>query len=313
MLLKTQFDFMGHRRTASVVSGIFIVISLVSLAVNSLQFGLDFSSGISVRLTYSESVNLDQVNSTLEANGYDEALVVSYGSDRDIRIILPVTDETATTDQASHAITIGEQLAEQLRQTTQSEIILSGSDFVSAKAGEDLAEESGLGLLVALAAIMVYISVRFQLKFAVGAVVALVHDVIITLGVFSVFRLQFDLTVLAALLAVIGYSLNDSIIVADRIRENLRRQRRGTMVELVNLSLNQTLSRTLITSGTTLMVVVSLLVVGSEAVRGFCIAMTVGIVAGTYSTVYIASALLLVMNVSREDVALPVKEEAGTV
>ena len=313
MLLKSQFDFMGHRRAAALVSACFIVISLISLAFNSLQFGLDFSSGISVRLTYSDSVNLDQVNETLAANGYNEALVVSYGSDRDIRIILPVAGETATTEQAGRAIEIGEQLAEQLRLASQSEITLAGSDFVSAKAGQDLAEESGLGILVALGAIMVYISVRFQLKFAIGAVVALLHDVIITLGVFSVFRIQFDLTVLAALLAVIGYSLNDTIIVADRIRENLRRQRRGTMVELVNLSLNQTLSRTLITSGTTLMVVVSLLVIGSEAVRGFCIAMTVGIIAGTYSTVYIASALLLLMNVSREDVALPIKEDLGTV
>ncbi len=304
---------MGHRRTASIVSGICIAISLISLSFNWLQLGLDFSSGIAVRLTYSDYINLDEVHATLDAKGYEDALVVSYGSDRDIRIILPITAETAATEQAGQAIAIGEQLADQLRQSTDSVITLAGSDFVSAKAGQDLAEQSGLGILVALGAIMVYISVRFQLKFAVGAVVALVHDVIITLGVFSVFRLQFDLTVLAALLAVIGYSLNDSIIVADRVRENLRRERRGTMVELVNLSLNQTLSRTLITSGTTLLVVLSLLVVGSESVRGFCIAMTVGIVAGTYSTVYIASALLLAMNVKREDVALPVREDLGSV
>jgi preprotein translocase subunit SecF len=225
MALKSQFDFMGHRRAASIVSGCFVAISLLSLTFNSQQFGLDFSSGIAVRLTYSNSINFDQVNETLSANGYDEALVVSYGSDRDIRIVLPVTAETATSDQAERAIEIGEQLAQQLRLSSQSEILLAGSDFVSAKAGQDLAEESGIGILVALGAIMIYISMRFQLKFALGAVAALIHGVIITLGVFSVFRMQFDSTVPAALLAVIGYSLNDTIIVADRIRENLRRQR----------------------------------------------------------------------------------------
>lgn len=313
MSSKYQFDFMGRRRIAAIISGLLLLISVVSLATNSLQLGLDFTSGISVRLTYSDSVNLDSVNATLRTNGYNEALVVSYGSDRDIRIILPVTQATAEVDQAAQAIAIGERLAEQLRAASSSTIELSGSDFVSAKAGEDLAEDSGLGLLVALGVIMVYISVRFQFKFAVGAVAALVHDVIITLGVFSIFRLQFDLTVLAALMAVIGYSLNDTIIVADRIRENFRRQRRGTPEELINQSLNQTLSRTLITSGTTMLVVIALLFVGSESVRGFCIAMAVGIGVGTYSSVYIASAIVLFMNVTREDLMLPVKEEAGEV
>ncbi len=313
MLLKNQFDFMGHRRLATAVSGLLILISLVSLLINGLQLGLDFTSGISVRLSYSDSVNLNAVNATLRANGYDEALVVSYGSDRDIRIILPVTDETAAGDQAAQAIAIGERIADELRADSNSTIELSGSDFVSAKAGAELAEESGIGLLVALGAIMLYIAVRFQFKFSIGAVAALVHDVIITLGVFSVFHLQFDLTVLAAILAVIGYSLNDTIIVADRIRENFRRQRRGSAEELINLSLNQTLSRTLITSGTTMMVIVSLLVIGSESVRGFCIAMAVGIGVGTYSSIYIASAIVLYLNVTREDLMLPVKEDISQV
>ncbi|MSR10600.1 MAG: protein translocase subunit SecF [Gammaproteobacteria bacterium] len=313
MLLTTQFDFMEHRRLALTVSIVFMIVSALSLAVNSLQLGMDFTSGISIRLGYSESVDLDQVNATLDANGYGEASVVSYGSDRDIRIILPVTEETAAADQAQQAIVLGERLAEQLRASTESEVVLAGSDFVSAKAGQDLAEDAGLGILVSLGAVMVYISMRFQLKFAVGAVVALVHDVLITLGAFSIFRIQFDLTVLAAILAVIGYSLNDTIIVADRLRENLRRQRRGSVEELINLSINQTLSRTLITSGTTLLVVVVLLFVGSEASRGFCIAMSIGICVGTYSSIYIASALLLTFNLTREDIALPVKEDLGAV
>lgn len=308
MLLNKPIDFMGHRRIAAMISGVCLLIAIVSLLFNSLQFGLDFTSGISVRLTYSESVDLRQVNETLRENGYEEALVVSYGSDRDIRIILPVTDSTAAGDQAAQALAIGERLAEQLRAASDSTIELSGSDFVSAKAGAELAEESGMGLLVALGATMIYIAVRFQFKFSLGAVAALVHDVLITLGVFSLFRLQFDLTVLAALLAVIGYSLNDTIIVADRIRENFRRQRRGTPEELINLSLNQTLSRTLITSGTTMMVILSLLLIGSEAVRGFCIAMAIGIAVGTYSSIYIASAIVLALNVTRDDLALPIKE-----
>lgn len=303
---------MGHRRLASFVSGFFIVISIASLTLNGLQLGLDFSSGVAVRLNYSNSVSLEQIQTTLKANGVDEALVIAYGSDRAVRIVLPISEEIDSTEQASQALAMGENLAALLRGFSDGPIELEGSDFVSAKAGQDLAEQSALGVLVALGCIMIYISARFQFKFAVGAVLALVHDVIITLGVFSIFRLSFDLTTLAALLAVIGYSLNDSIIVADRIRENLRRRGQGTMAELVNLSLNQTLSRTLITSGTTLLVIVSLLLVGSDAVFGFCIGMTVGIIAGTYSTIYIASALLLLMKVSREDVAIPLKEDFGS-
>jgi len=310
MLFANEIDFMGKAKPAAVVSGLLILISLGSLAINSLQFGLDFTSGTSIRLSYSEPVNLAAVNTTLRENGFDDALVVTFGTDRDIRIVLPVNEEVAVTDQATQAIEVGERIAALLQQSSSSQITLQGSDFVSAKAGEELAEQGGLGMLVALALIMVYIAVRFQFKFSVAAVVSLIHDVIITLGVFSVFRLQFDLTVLAALLAVIGYSLNDTIIVADRIRENFRRMRKGTPAEILNTSINQTLSRTLITSGTTLLVVITSLLVGGEAIRGFSIALTVGILVGTYSSIYVASSIILYLKVTREDLLVPIKEGA---
>ncbi len=310
MILKHQIDFMGKRRIAAIGSGVLIIIALLSLLFNSLQLGLDFTSGTSVRLSYSDSVNIPEVNDILASNGYQDAQVVSFGSDRDIRIILPVDQEVDEADQSAAALATGEELAAMLRAASGSEIQLLGSDYVSAKVGEELAEQGGLGMLVALGIIMIYISVRFQFKFAVGAVAALAHDVIFVLGVFSVFQLEFDLTVLAALLAVIGYSLNDTIVVADRIRENFRRMRKGTPEEMVNVSLNQTLSRTLITSFTTLLVLVTMLIVGGESIRGFAIALTIGVLVGTYSSIYVASSTILYMKVTREDLMIPVKEGA---
>jgi preprotein translocase subunit SecF len=197
-----------------------------------------------------------------------------------------------------------------MRQNTSSEVLLIGSDFVSAKVGDELAEQGGLGMLVALGIIMVYIALRFQFKFSVGAVVALAHDLIITLGIFSFFQLEFNLNTLAAMLAIIGYSLNDTIVVADRIRENFRRMRKGTPEEMVNVSLNQTLGRTLITSFTTLLVLVSILLIGGDATQGFAIALIIGVIIGTYSSIYIASVVILMMNVTREDLMIPVKEGA---
>ena len=300
---------MGKRRIAAIGSAVLILISIVSLLINSLQFGLDFTSGISVRLNYPQAVVPVEVQTTLRDNGYPSAQVVSFGSERDIRVILAIPSSEEG-DQASQAVQVGEDIAALLSRLDNAQVTLEGSDFVSAKAGADLAEKSGMGLLVALGLVMIYITVRFQYKFAVGAVAALAHDVIITLGWFSIFKIPFELPVLAALLAVIGYSLNDTIIVMDRIRENFRRSRSGTPVQLVNQSVNQTLSRTLVTSGTTLMVVVVLLIFGGEAAYGFAVALTVGIGVGTFSSIYIASAITLAMNVTREDLALPVKEGA---
>ena len=310
MLSRTEIDFMGVRRIAASISALLAVVSLISLFVNSLNFGLDFTSGTSVRLNYSQTVDLNQVNLTLQQNGYEDAVVVTFGSDRDIRVLLPVDSSVAEQDQAEQAAQVGESLAAMLQQETQSQVTLLGSDYVSAKVGEELAEQGGLGMLVALGIIMVYIAVRFQFKFSVGAVVALAHDLIITLGIFSVFQMEFNLNTLAAMLAIIGYSLNDTIVVSDRIRENFRRLRKGSPIEMVNASLNQTLSRTLITSLTTLLVLFSILFIGGESTQGFAIALIIGVVIGTYSSIYIASNVIIYMNVTREDLMIPVKEGA---
>ena len=310
MLSTTEIDFMGVRRIAAGISALLAVISVISLFVNSLNFGLDFTSGTSVRLNYSETVDLDQVNLTLQQNGYGDTVVVTFGSDRDIRVLLPVDSSVAEQDQAEQAAQVGDSLAAMLQQETRSQVTLLGSDYVSAKVGEELAEQGGLGMLVALGIIMVYIAVRFQLKFSVGAVVALAHDLIITLGIFSVFQMEFNLNTLAAMLAIIGYSLNDTIVVSDRIRENFRRLRKGSPIEMVNASLNQTLSRTLITSLTTLLVLFSILFIGGESTQGFAIALIIGVVIGTYSSIYIASNVIIYMNVTREDLMIPVKEGA---
>ena len=310
LLTEKQIDFMGVRKIAGIGSIVLIIVSIVSLALNSLEFGLDFTSGTSVRLSYSEAVVVQDVNQTLRDNGYEDAVVVTFGSDRDIRILLPVDETVAIGEQAAQAVIVGESIAELLQSSSGSEISLLGSDYVSAKVGGELVESGGIGMLVALAIIMVYIAMRFQFKFSVGAVVALAHDLIITLGIFSLFRIEFNLNTLAALLAIIGYSLNDTIVVSDRIRENFRRLRKGTPLEMVNTSLNQTLSRTLITSLTTLLVLFSILFVGGESTQGFAVALIIGVVIGTYSSIYIASNVILYMNVTREDLMLPVKEGA---
>ena len=301
---------MGVRKIAAAISGVLVVVSIISLVINSLEFGLDFTSGTSVRLNYADTIDMDEVNGVLQTNGYEDAVVVSFGSDRDIRIILPVDESVAVEDQAAQAVEIGATIATVLSSTSDSQISLLGSDYVSAKVGEELAEQGGLGMLVALGIIMVYIAVRFQFKFSVGAVVALAHDLIITLGIFSVFSMEFNLNTLAAMLAIIGYSLNDTIVVSDRIRENFRRMRKGTPIELVNRSLNQTLSRTMITSFTTLLVLFSILFIGGDATQGFAIALIIGVLVGTYSSIYIASNIIIYMNVTREDLMIPIQEGA---
>ena len=307
-MLSKQYNFMGVRRAAAMGSLLLVLISLGSLATRGLDFGLDFTSGTSVRLNFSESVAIGEVNTALAEGGYNDAVVVSFGSDRDIRIILPVDESVAEADQASQAVRVGETITALLASSTAADITLEGSDYVSAKVGTEFAEQGGLGMLVSLGIIMVYIAVRFQFKFSVGAVVALAHDLIITLGLFSVFGMEFNLNTLAAMLAIIGYSLNDTIVVSDRIRENFRRLRSGSPADMVNVSLNQTLGRTIITSFTTLLVLVSILLVGGESTQGFAIALIIGVVVGTYSSIYIASNVILMMNVTREDLMIPIKE-----
>lgn len=293
-------NFMGLRKVAALFSLCLVLASVGSLAVQQLNWGLDFTGGTLVEVYYSETVDLQGIRDTLGEKGYQGATVVSFGTDRDVLIRLPhgYSDEE------------GAALLRILQENFEGGVELRRIEFVGPQVGDELREQGGLAMLLALGLVMLYIAFRFQLKFAVGAVVALVHDVLITLGFFSITRMEFDLTVLAALLAVIGYSLNDTIVVFDRIRENFRKVRRTEPVELVNISLSETLSRTLFTSLTTLLVLMSLAIFGGEMINAFAVALIVGIAVGTYSSIYVASNVLLLMNVSKEDLMIPVKEGA---
>ena len=293
-------NFMGQRKLAMVFSAILLLISLGSLAVKQLNWGLDFTGGTLVEVHYSETADLNAIRSTLEKEGYSGAIVVSFGTDRDVLIRLP----------KGYSDKQGAELLAKLQEAFAGSVELRRIEFVGPQVGDELREQGGLAMLLALGLVMLYIAFRFQFKFAVGAVVALVHDVIITLGFFSVMGMEFDLTVLAALLAVIGYSLNDTIVVSDRIRENFRKIRRAEPVEVVNISLTETLGRTLVTSLTTLLVLAALALLGGEMIHGFAIALIVGVIIGTYSSIYVAANTLLILGVSKEDLMIPVKEGA---
>ena len=306
-----QFDFISTGRKLSVVSAILVVISLGSLLFNSLEFGLDFTSGTLVEVGYSESVEVADVSAALEGAGFESAQVVAFGSDQDILIRMPVDETVSEVEMASQLEVLGENVMTALQAASTADVELRRLEFVGPRVGEELAESGGMGILVSLGMIMLYVAARFQSKFAIAAVVALIHDVILTVGVFSVFRLEFDLTVLAAVLAVIGYSVNDKIVVFDRVRENFRIMRKGTPADLINASLNQTLSRTTITAGTTLLVVIAMLVAGGDSIQGFATALCLGISIGTYSSIYIGTTVLLMLGVTKEDLIVPPKEGAA--
>ena len=251
-----NFDFMSYRKQAAIVSILLLIVSAASIVLRSLEWGLDFTGGTLVEVTYEEAAFPEQIRAELDQAGYSGHVVQYFGSDRDILVRMPPQKNLSDKDNAR----LGDGLLLALRAATSNQLVLRRAEFVGPAVGDELTNQGGLGLLAALGMVLLYVSFRFQLKFALGAVLALFHDVVITLGVFSVIRWEFDLTVLAALLAVIGYSLNDTIVVSDRIRENFRKLRRGSPEEIINTSLNQTLGRTLITSFTTLLVLVALLV-----------------------------------------------------
>ena len=301
-----KIDFMGKRKIAAAISSVLVILSAISLLVNQVNWGLDFTGGTLVEVTYDVPVNPVDVRAVLDAGGFQGHVVQYFGSESDVLVRIP--PQKSLDDKANAKL--GDGILDTLRQAHEWEVTLRRSEFVGPAVGEELTEQGGLGLLFALAVVMIYVTFRFQLKFSVGAVVALFHDVMITLGLFSMFAWNFDLTVLAALLALIGYSLNDTIVVSDRIRENFRKLRKGTSEEIINTSLNQTLARTLITSMTTLLVLFALFFLGGELIHGFAIGLIIGVVVGTYSSIYIAANLLLVLDISREDLALPVKEGA---
>ena len=292
--------FMKWRWLAVALSGIALLTAVVSLGLKQLNWGLDFTGGTLVEVAYSDSADLVEVRETLAREGYEGAVVVSFGTDRDVLVRLPdgYSDEQ------------GAVMVEKLRGATEMSVELRRIEFVGPQVGEELRDDGGIAMLTALGLVMLYVAFRFQIKFALGAVIALAHDVVFTLGFFSLTGLEFDLTVLAALLAVIGYSLNDTIVVSDRIRENLRKIRRASPSEVIDISLSETLGRTLVTSLTTLLVLAALALFGGEMIFGFAIALLVGVAVGTYSSMYVAATTLLPLGVSKEDVMVPEREGA---
>ena len=291
---------MKWRWVVIALSGLAIVTAVASLRLQQLNSGLYYTGGTLIEVAYSDSADLSSIRSVLAEEGYEGAVVVSFGTDRDVLVRLPdgYSDEQ------------GALMVDQLRSSTEMAIELRRIEFVGPQVGDELRDDGGIAMLTALGLVMLYVAFRFQIKFALGAVFALAHDVIVTLGFFSLTGLEFDLTVLAALLAVVGYSLNDTIVVSDRIRENLRKIRRAEAIDVINISLTETLGRTLVTSLTTLLVLAALALFGGEMIFGFAVALLVGVTVGTYSSMYVASTTLLQLGVSKEDVMVPEREGA---
>lgn len=298
---KLAFDFMRWRQLTLILSSVLVVASLALLGVRGLNFGLDFTGGTLVEVHFPEAADPQAVRLGLEAQGYGDLVVQNFGTARDVLVRVPpdVVGETAT---------VGDVILEALRADYGDQVALRRSEFVGPAVGEELREQGGLAMLAALSLVMVYIMFRFTGKFALSAVIALVHDVIITLGAFSLFRWSFDLPSLAAVLAVIGYSLNDTIVVADRIRENFRALRRAEPIAVINQAISQSFGRTLVTSLTTLLVLIALLLFGGSMIEGFAEALVVGVLVGTYSSIYVAANALLLMGVEQKDLLVPEKE-----
>ena len=311
-MIGSKFDFMGRRKVATIMSGILLLASVVSLSFSGLNLGLDFTGGSLVEVGLSKEVEPEEVRRYLTGQGFTDGTVQTFGSNTELLIRMPPqpSDAVDEAEIAQSQAQLGDNIFQALL-TQYPGMVLRQSNYVGPAVGDELANDGGLALLTALIVVMFYILLRFTKQFSVGAVVALAHDVIIVLGCFSLFQWTFDLTVLAALLAVIGYSLNDTIVVSDRIRENFRKLRRGSPVDIINTSLNQTLGRTLVTSMTTLFVLLALLFAGGEVIRGFASALSIGVLIGTYSSIYVAANVLLVMNISREDLLVPEPEQDG--
>lgn len=299
---KTEFNFMGKRKIAAAFSVLLLIIAMSSLVMQGLNFGIDFTGGTMIEVSYQESAELNKIRSTLEKAEFKDAIVQNFGSVHEVLIRLPVIESKNMSE-------LSNQVVATLQAEHSTPIDVRRVEFVGPQVGDELTEQGGLAMLYALIGILIYVSFRFEYRFAIGSVVALIHDVILTLGVFSVFQIEFDLTVLAAILAIIGYSLNDTIVVFDRVRETFLRARKASPEEIVNRALNDTLSRTMMTSLTTLLVVISLFVFGGEVIHAFALALLLGIVVGTYSSIYIASNTVLAMGVSKADLMPPEKPE----
>jgi len=292
----THIDFMGKRRLMAVVLAALIAISLGAIFIRGLVLGLDFTGGTLIEVSYTAPVELTDIREQLSTGGFGDAVVQHFGSPRDVMVRLAPRVGENNAQLSNRVLTV-------LQESSSDPVDMRRVEHVGAQIGEELTEQGGLAMLFALIGILIYVAIRFEWRFALGAVLATVHDTVFTLGVFALFGIEFDLTVLAALLAVIGYSLNDTIVVFDRIRENFRRMRTGTVADVMNASINQTLSRTIMTSGTTLVVVVSLFIFGGQVIHGFALALIVGIVIGTVSSIYVASPLALWLGISRANMA----------
>jgi preprotein translocase subunit SecF len=327
---KTHIDFLSKRKLTLALSVALMIISIAALAMRSLNFGIDFTGGTLVEVGYSNAVKIDTVRDALAEAGINDAIVQHFGTAKDVMIRLPVTDrENAVGVSGDIMLTLrtatGETLAGNVEgqdktqqcvksgQTGACDVQMRRVEFVGPQVGDELANQGGLAMIYALIGILIYVAARFKWQFSISSVVALVHDVIITLGAFAVFQFDFSLSVLAAVLAVIGYSLNDTIVVFDRIRENFRKMRKGDRFQVVNAAINDTLPRTILTSMTTLFVVLTLLIFGGEALRGFSIALMIGVVVGTYSSIFVASPSVLALGIQREDLLEVEKDEEDDV
>ena len=297
----TKIDFLGQRKLAMVLSIIMFVVSIGSLVTRGLNLGIDFTGGTLIELGYSQAADLPAVRSTLAGKGYDEAVVQNIGTAREVLVRVPP-------QAGKNSAEVSNEIHGALAQASGQKIELRRVEFVGPQVGNELVEDGGLAMLYALIGILIYVAIRFEYRMATGAIIAAIHDPVLIFGMFSLFQWEFDLTVLAAVLAVIGYSLNDTIVVFDRIRENFRKMRKATPVEVVNGSINQTLSRTILTSGTTMLVVLALFFFGGDMIHGFAIALILGIVVGTYSSIYVASATALALGVNKQNL-MPVQKE----
>ncbi len=302
--MTTKIDFLGKRNLAAIFSGLLLIISIVSLAAQGLKLGIDFTGGTLVEIGYKQAVDLTKMRSELGEAGFGDSTVQHFGTSQEILIRLKPKEGLSDAELSTEVTRAADK-----SMSAQGDI--RRVEFVGPQVGDELTEDGGLALLYSMFGILIYVAWRFEYKFALGSVAALAHDVIITLGVFSVLQLEFDLTVLAAILAVIGYSLNDTIVVYDRIRENFRLMRKGSAENVMNISLNQTLSRTLMTSLTTLLVLVALALLGGEIIHNFAIALLIGVVIGTYSSIFVASPVVLILGVSKEDLMVVEVEVEG--
>lgn len=299
----TNINFIGNRNIAMIFSGVLMLLSIVSLSTRGLQMGIDFTGGTLIEIGYQKAADLTVLRNTLDAEGYSDATVQNFGTAKDVLIRLKPHEGLSNADLSSKVL-------DAINKTTAEPASVRRVEFVGPQVGDDLAEDGFLALLYSTIGILIYIAWRFEWKFSTGAVIATLHDVIVTLGLFSILGLEFDLTVLAAVLALIGYSLNDTIVVYDRIRENFRLLRNKSTEEIMNISVNVTLSRTIMTSLTVILVLVSLFFLGGEIIHNFSIVLLFGVFFGTYSSIFIASPMALILGISPEDLMIPIKEGA---